>query len=193
MRKQVVTVVVVVSLAVGIGIGAGVLITKPKLDESKQTIEGLTLAMEQSKAESDEIIQKNSAQVTQLKSELTRANSTITQARAELTRLNGELAQARAELQRLGRPQPGEASPEPVRTPAAPAASPTTPAGTPAAAPAANTQSVDYVIKEGDSFWKIADEQLGNGIRWEEILPLNPTLNKDSVLVVGAKIKIPSK
>ncbi len=52
-----------------------------------------------------------------------------------------------------------------------------------------------YVVQDGDSLWKIATGQLGNGARWEEIIKLNAdTLkSKDAVLVIGMKLRMPAK
>lgn len=52
-----------------------------------------------------------------------------------------------------------------------------------------------YVVQDGDSLWKIAAGQLGNGARWEEIIKLNAdTLkSKDAVLVIGMKLRMPAK
>jgi nucleoid-associated protein YgaU len=49
------------------------------------------------------------------------------------------------------------------------------------------------VIKEGDSFWKIAASQLGSGARYKEIIELNPHISPDKPLVIGTKIRIPAK
>lgn len=52
-----------------------------------------------------------------------------------------------------------------------------------------------YVVQDGDSLWKIAASQLGNGARWEEIIKLNAdTLkSKEAVLVIGMKLRMPAK
>lgn len=51
-----------------------------------------------------------------------------------------------------------------------------------------------YTVREGDSLWKIAAEQLGNGNRYAEISKLNGDIlsNEDS-LVVGTRLKIPAR
>jgi len=73
------------------------------------------------------------------------------------------------------------AQPEPAKTdkPAAPA-------------PAAAERT--YTVKAGDSFWKIADNELGDGNRWQEIYELNkaevPAPNR---LKVGQVLKLPQK
>jgi len=51
-----------------------------------------------------------------------------------------------------------------------------------------------YVVKEGDSLWKISAEQLGNGIRYKEIGTLNAgALTSADDLSVGMRLKIPPK
>ena len=59
------------------------------------------------------------------------------------------------------------------------------------AAEAAKTTSAEYVVKSGDSLWKIAKEQLGSGSRYKEIMELNGL--KSDVLHTGDKLKLPKK
>ena len=47
-----------------------------------------------------------------------------------------------------------------------------------------------YVIQDGDSLWRIAEQKLGNGLRHEEIKLANPNVNLD-VLKVGMEIRLP--
>ena len=58
----------------------------------------------------------------------------------------------------------------------------------PTAAPAGTTW---YTVKENDSLWKIATEQLGSGTRWTEIKELN-ALKSDDVRV-NMRLKLPAK
>ena len=48
-----------------------------------------------------------------------------------------------------------------------------------------------YVVVEGDSLWNIAEEQLGDGNLYTEILTLNPQIEEDEPLFVGTKLKMP--
>jgi len=51
-----------------------------------------------------------------------------------------------------------------------------------------------YVVKEGDSLWRIAEEQLGNGSRYTEIARLNASVLEDAdMLPVGVRLKLPAK
>jgi len=51
-----------------------------------------------------------------------------------------------------------------------------------------------YVVKDGDSLWKIAADQLGNGSRYKEISKLNPSIASDEDnLDVGARLRLPSR
>ena len=48
-----------------------------------------------------------------------------------------------------------------------------------------------YIVVEGDSLWNIAEEQLGDGNLYTEILTLNPQIEEDEPLFVGTKLKMP--
>lgn len=51
-----------------------------------------------------------------------------------------------------------------------------------------------YVVKEGDSLWDIASQQLGNGNRYTEIAKLNNKILEDEdYLVVGMRLKLPAR
>jgi len=54
--------------------------------------------------------------------------------------------------------------------------------------------SRDYVVQSGDSLWKIAAKQLGNGTRYDEIAELNAdVLNGGDDLTVGMRLKLPAR
>jgi len=68
-----------------------------------------------------------------------------------------------------------------------------------ASAPATSTQTsttIDsgrtYTVKSGDSFWQIAVDQLGNGLRYGEILKLN-NMKATTIIHPGDVLKLPSK
>ncbi len=49
-----------------------------------------------------------------------------------------------------------------------------------------------YVVKQDDSLWQIADQQLGNGSRYNEIVRLNSNiLHNEDQLTLGMKLKLP--
>jgi nucleoid-associated protein YgaU len=49
-----------------------------------------------------------------------------------------------------------------------------------------------YVVREGDSLWRIAAEQLGSGSRYSEIADLNADiLDDEDSLAVGMRLKMP--
>jgi len=53
-------------------------------------------------------------------------------------------------------------------------------------------QDIVYIVQEGDSLWRIAAEQLGNGGRYPEISKLNAgTLEDDDSLIVGMRLRLP--
>jgi nucleoid-associated protein YgaU len=56
-----------------------------------------------------------------------------------------------------------------------------------------SSASKQYVVKEGDSLWKIANKLLGDGTRYKEISRLNANiLNDEDNLVVGMRLTIPA-
>ncbi len=55
-------------------------------------------------------------------------------------------------------------------------------------------RSKQYVVKEGDSLWQIAAEQLGDGTRYKEIGELNADiLGNEDYLVVGVQLRVPAR
>jgi nucleoid-associated protein YgaU len=51
-----------------------------------------------------------------------------------------------------------------------------------------------YVVREGDSLWKIAADQLGNGSRYKEISRLNANLlNDENSLNTGMRLRLPPR
>jgi nucleoid-associated protein YgaU len=63
------------------------------------------------------------------------------------------------------------------------------------AAPAAsvNTARVNVVtVKPGDSLWKLAEQNLGKGLRWHELLSANPGILDPNHIVAGSQIVLPT-
>ena len=57
-----------------------------------------------------------------------------------------------------------------------------------------NAKGVQYVVREGDSLWSIASEQLGNGSRYKEISELNAdVLEDENDLTLGMKLSLPDR
>jgi len=51
-----------------------------------------------------------------------------------------------------------------------------------------------YTVKDGDSLWRIAAEQLGDGSRYKEIVRLNTdTLEDEDTVDVGMALKLPAR
>ena len=63
---------------------------------------------------------------------------------------------------------------------------------TTAAAPAVARSGRSYQIQDGDSLWRIASDQLGDGMRWKEIESANPGVNLQ-VLSIGKVIQLPKQ
>ena len=67
------------------------------------------------------------------------------------------------------------------------------PAPMPAVAPVPAGVTM-YTVKDNDSLWKIASEQLGSGNRWAEIRDMNPDVLKGSEQVhANMRLKLPAK
>ena len=47
-----------------------------------------------------------------------------------------------------------------------------------------------YVIKQGDSWWRIADQQLGDGLLWEQLMKLNGYTSPDEPIYPGMAIRL---
>ena len=52
------------------------------------------------------------------------------------------------------------------------------------------TKTRYYIVREGDSLWKIAHEQLGDGNRYPKLAKLNKLQDED-FLAVGSRLKLP--
>lgn len=112
---------------------------------------------------------------------LQKENQILNQRVAEL---EGQLAQTEAAVVQ-SRAVQAQAAPQPVQV------RDTIPTAAPAVQPqAAQSQ---YIVKKGDTLWKIARKQLGNGSRFNEILALNPQITKDSPLAIGSKLMLPER
>jgi LysM repeat protein len=85
----------------------------------------------------------------------------------------------------------------------APAIAPRTPEPRPNMAPeiarpsaVANASSSPLrtvIVQRGDSLWKLAQQNLGRGSRWQELLAANPQIVDPIRLVAGTKIVVPAK
>lgn len=54
--------------------------------------------------------------------------------------------------------------------------------------------SKQYVVREGDSLWRIAVEQLGDGTRYKELSEINADiLGNEDYLTVGMQLRIPAR
>ena len=96
-------------------------------------------------------------------------------------------------------PQPAHAAPvaETPRLAALPEAAPVTPVEHKAAAVVMadpEPATVEYTVRRGDSLWKIAQEQLGDGTRYVEIVALNEDVlhGRPSFIDPGLVLRLPS-
>ncbi len=117
--------------------------------------------------------------------EIARLNSEITRTRAELEQLKATLLQQQQQQQ-----SDTSAEQAPSEQPVVEPSKDTASEKSTAAVPDVSTRL--YKVKEGDSLWKVAADQLGSGSRYKEIIRLNPGIPVDD-LKVGMELKIPAK
>jgi nucleoid-associated protein YgaU len=199
MKKEVVYLVIGI-IGLGAGIGAGFLVNKPKLAKSKAAYDELQTKLQETEKSSLEKLQMAGADNAKLNTELKRINAELTRYKAEYVRATTDLTRVTTELNNLKEsilPQSevvdvdsavqASSSGDTSSSGGTAAAATSTAPKTPVAA------SGEYIIKDGDNLWNIAAAQLGKGIRYKEILALNPGLSEKKELVVGSKIKLPAK
>lgn len=75
---------------------------------------------------------------------------------------------------------------------AIPKAGTATPAVAAGSRPDDKPQAKTYTVKSGDSFWRIAQQQLGNGSRYDEVATLNG-MTAASVIHAGDVLKLPDE
>ncbi len=134
---------------------------------------------------------KSKAAIADLQSKMqqseTASQQEISNYQSVANRLNNQLQMAKIEIEKL------HSSVLAAQTAAAPAAENKKPAVASDADSVSGTTKL-YTVKEGDSPWKIAASQLGNGDRCKEIIKLNPNVSPDGTnLTVGMKLKLPPK
>jgi len=57
--------------------------------------------------------------------------------------------------------------------------------------PTSSTQNI-VSVKRGDSLWKLAQQTLGRGNRWLEILAVNPRIADPNQIRIGAQLNLPT-
>src|SRR6266849_4499550 len=60
------------------------------------------------------------------------------------------------------------------------------------ATPSAPANPNVVMVKPGDSLWKLAQQNLGKGLRWRELLAVNPGIVDANRIVAGSQIYLPT-
>jgi LysM repeat protein len=76
--------------------------------------------------------------------------------------------------------------------PPAPVAPAVAPSVVPSIAPAHAAKRSVVTVKPGDSLWKLAEQNLGKGLRWHELLSANPDILDPNRIVAGSQVVLPS-
>jgi nucleoid-associated protein YgaU len=63
---------------------------------------------------------------------------------------------------------------------------------TPPIVPAARAKLNVVTVKPGDSLWKLAQQNLGKGFRWHDLLAVNPGIVDANHIVAGSQIYLPA-
>jgi nucleoid-associated protein YgaU len=80
----------------------------------------------------------------------------------------------------------------PIALPA-PRPSVTTSIAPPSASVKASSPLHTVIIQPGDSLWKLAQQNLGRGSRWQELLAANPGIADPTRISAGTEIVVPAK
>lgn len=91
-------------------------------------------------------------------------------------------------------PEPGQPTPAPTATATTTATATVRSDATDgdAGTPAAQQASRPYQVRPGDELWTVAEEQLGSGERWREIVALNPDIDDSLKVRPGQSLRLPS-
>jgi nucleoid-associated protein YgaU len=77
--------------------------------------------------------------------------------------------------------------------PPAPVAPTVAPSVAPAIAFAIAAKRNVVTVKPGDSLWKLAEQNLGKGLRWRELVSANPNILDPNHIIAGSQIVLPSQ
>ena len=180
MTRQLIIYILILVVGLAGGIGVGFSMAQKKINDANITVDQLKTQQAQTEAD----FKTANVTLSRMEAELTKARNNIMQKNAELQRTQTESERTKKVLEQALKGQSPTTAPQtPVTTTTARTVTPGISSG----------DIREYTIKDGDSLWKIAANELGNGMRYKDILALNPNINENTTLAVDTKIKIPAK
>lgn len=195
MTKQAIIYLLILLVGLAGGTGIGFLLTKSRLDAAGARLDELNTELETIRSQAEADVKTANAKVSRLEADLVKARNDVMRKNTELERAQTQMTRMKSVIdQALQRQQPTGQAPTAQTTPTRTTRSATTAPAARTAAPGGAAEGMrDYTIKDGDSLWKIAAAELSSGMRYKDILALNPNINENTVLTVGATIKIPTR
>ena len=201
MGKQALIGMVVLLAGLGGGFGIGYFVYQPRVAQTQAEKAELEAAAEAAKSQSEETVKKAGEQIAAVKADLERIRSNAIRVNSDLRKANLENQRLKALLEQAMKSQQ---EPKPVAadetvkkvesaTAEELAAASTKSAAAPEPGRPASAGVREYTVQDGDSLWKIAANELGNGVRYKEILALNPDMTEKTKLNIGMKINLPAK
>jgi len=167
--KPIITYIIIGIIGTAVGVAANHSVMQPKINRLNNSMTEITSRSQESEERAQQSVRNANAEISRLHMELARVKAELEGLKSNQPAQKGQLTQSAQSQQQLEQPVQ-----KPIKDTLA-----------------ENSQKI-YVAKEGDSLWKIAANELGNGSRYAEIKKLNPNIDTDN-MKIGTKLILPAK